>query len=43
MGREVVLDGNLMSALAICVGVLIPLVPIAALAWLEPDLPSEVE
>lgn len=43
MGHEVVLDGNLMSALAICIGVLIPLVPIAALAWLEPDLPSEVE
>jgi hypothetical protein len=37
LGREVTLDGNLMSALALCVGVLIPLVPVAALAWLEPD------
>lgn len=43
LGRDVALDASLMSALAICVGVLIPIVPIAALAWLEPDLPSEGE
>ncbi len=42
MGRQVALDPNLMTALAICVGTLIPLLPVAALAWLEPDLPEEV-
>ena len=35
------LDANLMSALALCVGTLIPLVPIATLAWLEPDMPED--
>ena len=41
MGREVSLDPNLMSALALCVGVLIPLVPVATLAWIEPDLAED--
>ena len=36
-GRTIVLDGNLMVPVAISVGVLIPLVPVAALAWIEPD------
>lgn len=42
MGRQVALDPNLMTALAICIGTLIPVLPVAALAWLEPDLPEDV-
>ncbi len=39
--RSVALDANLMTAVALCTGTLIPLVPVAALAWLEPDLPED--
>lgn len=42
MGRQVTLDPNLMTALAICIGTLIPVLPVAVLAWLEPDLPEDV-
>ena len=41
-GRTVTLDGSLVSALAISVGVLLPLLPAAALAWIEPDAPEDV-
>jgi lysylphosphatidylglycerol synthetase-like protein (DUF2156 family) len=41
-GRTVTLDGSLTSALAISVGVLLPLLPAAALAWVEPDAPEDV-
>ena len=41
MGRTVTLDASVVTGLAISVGVLIPLLPAAALAWLEPDVPSE--
>ena len=41
MGRAVTLDGAVVSGLAICIGVLIPLLPVAALAWVEPDPPAE--
>jgi hypothetical protein len=41
MGREVSLDGNLVSAASLSVGVLIPVLPVAALAWIEPDAPGE--
>ena len=41
MGRVVTLDGTIVGGLAITVGVLIPLLPIAALAWIEPDAPPE--
>lgn len=41
MGREVSLDGELVSAAAISIGVLIPVLPVAALAWIEPDPPEE--
>lgn len=41
MGREVLLDGTLVSGAAISVGVLIPVLPVAALAWIEPDAPEE--
>ncbi len=41
VGQEVRLDGNLVSAGALSVGVLIPVLPVAALAWIEPDAPEE--
>jgi hypothetical protein len=41
LGREVDLDWALVSAAALCVGVLLPLLPTAALAWIEPDLPMD--
>lgn len=41
MGQRVSLDGSLVSAAAICIGVLIPVLPVAALAWIEPDPPEE--
>ena len=41
MGRAVLLDATTVSAAAITVGVLLPILPIAALAWLEPDAPAE--
>jgi hypothetical protein len=37
LGHPIVLDGELVSAVAICIGTLIPLLPVAALAWVEPD------
>jgi hypothetical protein len=41
LGRPVTLDGVVVGALAVSTGVLIPLLPIAALAWVEPDAPPE--
>ena len=41
MGRQLSLDGTLVSAAAISIGVLIPVLPVAALAWIEPDPPAE--
>ena len=41
MGRDITLDGTVVGALALCVGVLIPLLPVAALAWVEPDSLAE--
>lgn len=41
LGRVVTLDATVVSAIAICAGVLIPLLPVAALAWIEPDAPAE--
>ena len=41
-GRPIVIDANLMSAVAISVGVLLPLLPAAALAAIEPDPPAEI-
>jgi hypothetical protein len=40
-GGVVALDATNVGAGAISVGVLLPLLPTAALAWLEPDLPSD--
>ncbi len=41
VGRVVTLDGAVVGGAAISVGVLIPLLPTAALAWIEPDAPAE--
>jgi hypothetical protein len=41
MDRVIVLDGRVMSGVATCFGVLVPVLPAAALAWLEPDPPAE--
>ena len=41
LGHDVTLDGGVVSGLALCVGVLIPLLPVAALTWVEPDPPAE--
>lgn len=40
-GRAVTLDATLVGAVAISVGVLIPVLPAAALAWIEPDAPAD--
>jgi hypothetical protein len=37
MGRSVTLDASSVNALVLCVGVLLPILPAAALAWIEPD------
>lgn len=41
LGRVVTLDATVVSGIAISAGVLIPLLPVAALAWIEPDPPAE--
>jgi hypothetical protein len=41
LGRVVTLDGAVVGGVAISAGVLIPLLPTAALAWIEPDSPAE--
>jgi hypothetical protein len=40
--RTIALDANLMTAAAISIGVLIPVLPVAALAAIEPDAPAEL-
>lgn len=40
-GRTVTLDGTVVSGLAICTALSIPLPPVAAMAWVEPDAPAE--
>jgi len=39
--RTVVVDATLATAGALSIGVLIPVLPVAALAWIEPDPPEE--
>ena len=41
LNRQVVVDAGLVNALALCVGVLLPVLPAAALAWIEPDAPAD--
>ena len=40
-GKVITLDGAAASGIVICVAVLVPLLPVAALAWVEPDAPPE--
>ena len=42
LGHVVILDATVVGALAVSAGVLIPLLPVAALAWIEPDPPPDV-
>ena len=37
-GQLVTVDASLATAAALCLGVLLPLLPAAALAWIEPDI-----
>ena len=39
LDRTIVIDARLMSGAAVIFGVLVPVLPAAALAWLEPDPP----
>ena len=41
LGRVVTLDAAVVSGIAICAGVLLPLLPVAALAWVEPNPPAD--
>jgi hypothetical protein len=41
VGRIVTLDGAIVGGVALTVGVLIPLLPTAALAWIEPNAPAD--
>jgi hypothetical protein len=40
-GQDVHIDGTLATAAALCLGVLLPLLPAATLAWIEPDFPED--
>lgn len=37
IGQPVTIDATVAAAAALCLGVLLPLLPAASLAWLEPD------
>lgn len=40
-GSPATIDGGLANAIVICVGSLLPVLPVAALAWIEPDAPAD--
>src|SRR5262245_33847793 len=40
-GQAMVIDAGIATALALCIGVLLPVLPTATLAWLEPDAPED--
>ena len=42
VGRTITLDAGLVNALVLSVAVLLPVLPAAALAWIEPDAPDEI-
>jgi hypothetical protein len=42
LGRTVTVDAGLVNALVLSVAVLLPVLPAAALAWIEPDPPADV-
>ena len=39
-GQPITIDASIATAASLCLGVLLPLLPAAALAWLEPDQPE---
>ena len=41
LGRQVVVDAALTNALVLSVAVLLPILPAAALAWIQPDAPTD--
>jgi hypothetical protein len=41
LGRQVVVDAALTNAVVLSVAVLLPILPAAALAWIEPDAPTD--
>jgi hypothetical protein len=41
LGQTIVIDATLVNALVLCVAVLLPVLPAAALAWIEPDMPVD--
>ena len=42
LGRTVVVDAGLVNALVLSIAVLLPVLPAAALAWIEPDSPADL-
>ncbi len=40
-GQSITFGASTATAVALCLGVLLPVLPAAALAWLEPDAPEE--
>ena len=40
LGRELTVDAGLANAVVLSMGTLVPLLPVAALAWVEPDVPA---
>jgi hypothetical protein len=41
LDQTIVIDATLVNALVLCVAVLLPVLPAAALAWIEPDMPVD--
>ena len=41
-GQPLIIDASLVNAAVLSVGVLLPILPAAALAWIEPDAPADV-
>jgi len=42
LDRPVTVDAALVNAVVLTVGVLLPVLPAAALAWIEPDAPADI-
>ena len=41
LGNELTIDAPVANALVLCMATLVPLLPVAALAWVEPDVPAD--
>ena len=37
LGNELTIDASVANALILCIATLVPLLPVASLAWVEPD------